>query len=323
MSREASSLGSFIRRVGGKGVVFLTGAGCSTESGIPDYRGPQGTYRRADFVPLTFQKFMQNDYEKKRYWLRSMLGYSVMTGASCNPAHTGLHALQQSGVVSHIITQNVDGLHHLATHGGRGRREEGSYVYYTRSEANLTELHGNIHLVLCMGCHRVLPRDHLQGALLQANPSLFPRCTVDAARLQPDGDYVAPDSLAESVRLVHCQHCGGYLKPHVVLFGENVSKDVVTSTVEVVKGASCLVCMGTSLQVFSAYRYVLAAREAGVPVVIVNSGKTRADGMESLRIHTDSVAGVMTTTVSELLNISVDTDDESGVDRRDAIHTYS
>ncbi|EPY27968.1 NAD dependent deacetylase [Strigomonas culicis] len=270
-------LAQFIRSVGKRNVVVLTGAGCSTESGIPDYRGPHGKYRRPDFVPLTFQAFNSNDYQKKRYWARSMLGYRTMSGASCNATHMGLCALERAGVVQHILTQNVDGLHHLATHGGVGEAGLAASPKYTTSDARLIELHGNIHLVICMLCKHILSREHLQQELIAHNKELYAHYQADESRMQPDGDYVAPPDVVEAMRLVYCPCCGGHLKPHVVLFGENVPTATVTVSMDLVRQSSCLLCLGTSLQVYSAYRYVLAAKEKGVPVVIVNSGRTRAE----------------------------------------------
>lgn len=294
---QGKQLAEFIFQRGGKNVVVLTGAGCSTESGIPDYRGPHGTYRRSDFVPLTFQNFMKDDNEKRRYWARSMLGFSTMSGASCNAAHTGLYTLYRGGVVSHILTQNVDGLHHLAAHGSKGDPTEEGLWKYISSPYPVTELHGNIHLVICMQCGHVLPRLLLQKQLRLLNHDLYEKHIKDQSLVRPDGDFSAPRPVVEAMRLVPCGRCGGQLKPHVVLFGENVPSGIVRKTMDIVKTASCLICLGTSLQVYSAYRYVLAAKEAGVPVAIVNCGKTRGDGQEALKVDTTSVASVIAKTV--------------------------
>lgn len=286
-------------------MVVLTGAGCSTESGIPDYRGPHGRYRREDFVPLTYQVFSSTDNEKRRYWARSMLGYKTMLGASCNDTHLGLHALGRAGVVSHILTQNVDGLHHLATYGGQGDTSpEGFHKYIVDASPQpyqLTEIHGNIHQVICMDCKHVIPRALLQDELRRLNPSIYDRFADEAYLVRPDGDFNAPTEAVAAMRLVTCSVCGGHLKPHVVLFGENVPLDVARTTVAAVKASSCLVCLGTSLQVFSAYRYVLAAKDANVPVVIVNDGKTRGDGEADLKIETNSTAIVIRETVQMTL----------------------
>lgn len=300
----AFSLAGFISKHHPGKCVVLTGAGCSTESGIPDYRGPHGRYHREDFVPLTLQNFLKNDYEKKRYWLRSMLGYSTMLGASCNAAHMGLHRMTQHGVVVTILTQNVDGLHHLAAHGGRGDDTTEGQQKYVTSPASLMELHGNIHQVICLGCGDVTLRHRLQQRLVAANPILMERYATDKARMLPDGDYHAPEELVNSMVLVGCEQCGGALKPHVVLFGENVQPGRVAASMEQLSDASCLLCLGTSLQVYSAYRYVVEAKRLGVPIAIVNAGRTRADGMEDLRVTTPSVARTVRETVEQLLGPS-------------------
>lgn len=299
---HASQLAGFMKRQGGRGIVVLTGAGCSTESGIPDYRGPHGRYRREDFVPLMFQKFMRSEDEMRRYWVRSMFGYTIMSGASCNLTHMGLHALWQANVVSHIITQNVDGLHHLAAHGGVGDSSAAGITKYMSSTTDLYEIHGNIHRVICMRCGALSSRAHLQEQLCEANPGLWERFRVDGARARPDGDFSVPKEAVSSMNLVMCAECGGYLKPHVVLFGENVPTATVVATREVATSASALICLGTSLQVFSAYRYVLSAVEKDVPVAVVNAGKTRADNDVTLKIDTTSTAAIISEVVG-LMNL--------------------
>ncbi|AIN98585.1 sir2-family protein-like protein [Leishmania panamensis] len=306
--RPAWALASFMEhcnaRKPGRSCVVLTGAGCSTESGIPDYRGPNGRYHRADFVPLTFQKFMGDDNEKRRYWARSMLGYSTMSGASCNATHMVLQAFTKSGAVSYILTQNVDGLHHLAMYGGVGDAEEKHYYKYTTSDAPLTEVHGNIHNVICTSCGFLMPRARLQRELREKNSGLYEEYGEDLSRVRPDGDYSAPTEVVNSMQLVMCPQCDGFFKPHVVLFGENVPKPIVESTMSVIDDkASCLLCLGTSLQVYSAYRYVLEAKQLGIPVAIVNSGTTRGDPIADLRLNVESVGSVLAETAHEILGV--------------------
>lgn len=287
-----------------RGCVVITGAGCSTESGIPDYRGPHGRYHRADFKPLTFQNFKGDDNEKRRYWARSMLGYSTMSAASCNATHMALQAFSNAGTVAHILTQNVDGLHHLATYGGVGDAAESQAYKYTTSNAPLTEIHGNIHTVICMSCGLIMPRARLQKQLREANPELYETYGADRTRVRPDGDYSAPPEAVDAMRLVMCPHCGGFFKPHVVLFGENVPKTTVDHTMKVVQDrASCLLCLGTSLQVYSAYRYVLEAKRLNIPVAVVNAGKTRADAVADLKLDVESVGCVMANAAHELLGL--------------------
>ncbi|KAG8349142.1 putative Sir2 family [Trypanosoma vivax] len=289
----AERLAAFIQRCGARRCVVLTGAGCSTESGIPDYRGPNGLYRRANFVPLTLQAFIKKEREQKRYWARSMLGYDAMSGASCNAAHLGLFDLCRAGVVEHLLTQNVDGLHHLAAHGGVGTKSVGGYSAYTSSNYGVQELHGNIHQVCCMKCGDITSRQQLQIRLCEANRQLYEEYSTKFDNMRPDGDYEAPITAVEAMQLVQCERCGGALKPHVVLFGENLPPKRVETATAAVRGASCLLCVGTSLQVFSAYRHVLTARECCVPVAIVTAGVTRADGLESMRVETNSVAATI------------------------------
>ncbi|KAG5504831.1 hypothetical protein GH5_05461 [Leishmania sp. Ghana 2012 LV757] len=306
--RPAGALASFLERCRtgkpGRGCIVLTGAGCSTESGIPDYRGANGRYHRDDFVPLTFQNFMRDDNEKRRYWARSMLGYSTMSGASCNASHMALQALAKSGDVAHILTQNVDGLHHLATYGGVGDVKEDHYYKYTTSDAPLTELHGNIHNVICTSCTFLMPRAHLQRKLREENQALYEQYRANVLRIRPDGDYSAPTEAVNGMKLVMCPRCNGFLKPHVVLFGENVPKPVVETTMGVLREkASCLLCLGTSLHVYSAYRYVLQAKQLGMPVAIVNAGTTRADLIADLKLDVESVGSVLAETAHEMLGL--------------------
>ncbi|KPA83874.1 sir2-family protein-like protein [Leptomonas pyrrhocoris] len=306
--KSAQTLANFLQRSSAgkaeRSCVVLTGAGCSTESGIPDYRGPHGRYHRADFVPLTFQNFKRDDNEKRRYWARSMLGYSTMSAASCNATHMALQAFVNAGAVAHILTQNVDGLHHLATYGGVGDADEAHAYRYTTSNAPLTEIHGNIHTVICMSCGFIMPRAQLQRQLREANPSLYEMYGADKSRVRPDGDYSAPTQAVNAMRLVMCPHCGGFFKPHVVLFGENVPKPTVEVTMQVMQTkASCLLCLGTSLQVYSAYRYVVEAKRLNVPVAVVNAGKTRADPVADLKLDVESVGSVMANAAHEMLGL--------------------
>lgn len=304
----SSLLTNFLRHTGLSNCLVLTGAGCSTESGIPDYRGPCGQYRQKNFTPVTYQNFLKKETERKRYWARSMLGFSRMSGAACNGGHLALYQLARRGVVSHVVTQNVDGLHHLAAHGGVGDRSDAGHAKYTTSPADnpLTELHGNIHQVICLQCGDVSPRCRLQQRLRAANQDLYNTYRRreeaeegDGGRVRPDGDYHLPAEAVDAMRLVSCERCGGMLKPHVVLFGENVSTSVVRGVSERVRQASSLLCVGTSLQVFSAYRYVLLAKECGVPVGCVNSGKTRADDLLDFKADTDRLSLTLLQTLEE------------------------
>nr|CCC92095.1 putative NAD dependent deacetylase [Trypanosoma congolense IL3000] len=297
----ADRLAAFIERCGSRRCVVLTGAGCSTESGLPDYRGPSGLYRRANFTPLTWRAFLSSSDNQKRYWARSMFGYDAVSGVSCNATHVGLYRLCRAGVVGQLLTQNIDGLHHLAYHGGVGSRAAEAHTKYVNSDYGVIELHGNIHNVCCLKCGNVSSRQLLQQRLCEANRQLYQDYQAEFTEVRPDGDYDVPERITRAMQLVFCEHCGGLLKPHVVLFGENVPSERVTVAISAVREASSLICLGTSLQVFSGYRFVLAARESSVPVAIVTSGKTRADGLEDLRIDTHSTANTMRGVVKHLL----------------------
>lgn len=295
MEGKVITVAKLIRERGGRGVVAITGAGCSTESGIPDYRSPTGLYNMVpNFQPLTIQRFLKNDHEQKRYWGRSLFGFRTMTNKLCNPTHLGLHALCRSGHMNAIITQNVDGLHHLARHGEEGTKATDPHLLCSSDDSSvngrLIELHGNIHQVACMQCNAITLRSDLQVKLQELNAHLLESVQQEKDRLRPDADYNLNEDLIESVRMVYCNQCGGRLRPHVVLFGENVPADRVGDSFHLVQSSNVLVCLGTSLKVFSAYRFVKHANELGIPVVVVNNGPTRGDGDADIKIETESVA---------------------------------
>jgi NAD-dependent SIR2 family protein deacetylase len=241
--------------------VVLSGAGLSTESGIPDYRGPSGALRR--HAPMTFQSFTGDPVARHRYWARSYLGWRQIKGARPNAGHRAVTALQRAGLVSGIVTQNVDGLHQAA--GATG----------------VIELHGGLDRVICRNCGHVVDRARLDRDLHAANP------TFDAtvARINPDGDAdLADDELAGFV-MIDCESCGGGpLKPDVVFFGETVPRDRVEQCFDLVDRADSLLVLGSSLTVMSGFRFVLRAAKLGIPVAIVNQGPTRGDGHCTVRV---------------------------------------
>jgi NAD-dependent SIR2 family protein deacetylase len=239
--------------VAGGEVLVLSGAGLSTESGIPDYRGPTGLARRAE--PMTFQAFTGSAAARQRYWARSHLGWRHIAGAVPNTGHRAVAELATRGLLTGIITQNVDGLHQAA--GAPG----------------VTELHGNIGRVTCLGCAQRTPRAGLDRRLRAANPGWDAR----VSQLNPDGDAVLDPGAIAGFRVVDCEGCGGLLKPDVVFFGENVPPPRVAECYAMVGRAAALLVLGSSLTVMSGYRFVRRAAQLGIPVAIVNQGRTRGD----------------------------------------------
>jgi NAD-dependent SIR2 family protein deacetylase len=239
-------------------VLILSGAGLSTESGIPDYRGPTGLARRA--TPMTYQTFTASAAARQRYWARSHLGWQHIGQAAPNHGHHAVAELGRRGLLAGIITQNVDGLHQAAGPAMGG--------------AEVTELHGSLHRVICLSCGQRTPRTDLHRRLAAANPGWG---AGSAALINPDGDAVLADDATESFRVVDCAVCHGTLKPDVVFFGENVPRARAEACYAMVERASSLVVLGSSLTVMSGLRYVRHAAKVPVPVVIVNQGSTRGD----------------------------------------------
>jgi NAD-dependent SIR2 family protein deacetylase len=241
--------------------LVLSGAGLSTESGIPDYRGPTGARRRTS--PMTYQEFTRSSAARRRYWARSHLGWRVIAGAAPNEGHRAVAALQRAGAVGSVITQNVDGLHQAA------------------GATDVVELHGGLDRVVCLCCGAVSSRLELDARLRQANPGFGG--SVD--RVNPDGDAEVPDSELDGFVVVDCLACGsGPLKPDVVFFGETVPKDRVRACFDRVDAARSVLVLGSSLTVMSGYRFVLHAARSGTPVAIVNQGPTRGDERADVRV---------------------------------------
>jgi NAD-dependent SIR2 family protein deacetylase len=234
-------------------VVVLSGAGLSTESGIPDYRGPTGLARRAQ--PMTYQTFIASAAARQRYWARSHLGWRHIKRAHPNPGHLAVAELQSRGLLDGIITQNVDGLHQAA-----GARD-------------VTELHGSLHRVRCLGCGGRTTRAELDRRMEEANLSW----TADVERINPDGDAVLADEDLAGFTVVGCSLCGGLLKPDVIFFGENVPPGRVSACYALVSRARSLIVLGSSLTVMSGFRFVRHAAKHGIGVIIVNQGATRGD----------------------------------------------
>jgi NAD-dependent SIR2 family protein deacetylase len=265
---------------GAGNVAVLSGAGLSTESGIPDYRGPSGQARRAG-QPMTYQAFTGSAAARQRYWARSHLGWRHITGATPNPGHRAVAAIERAGLVGGIITQNVDGLHQAA------------------GASAVTELHGSLHRVVCLSCWQRSPRDELDARLRAANPGWAGGSSVAGPAVNPDGDVALEETSGFVV--VDCASCGGTLKPDVVFFGENVPRPRVASCFELVSASSALVVLGSSLTVMSGLRYVRHAASLGVPVVIVNQGATRGDSLATVTV--DAPLGATLTAVAQELGL--------------------
>lgn len=241
-------------------LVVLTGAGCSTESGIPDYRDHLGQWKRAP--PMQYQEFIGSHAARQRYWARAFVGWRQFRAVVPNQAHQVLARLERAGRIQCLITQNVDGLHQRA------------------GSANVIDLHGRIDAVECLSCRRASAREAVQIELARLNPEW----THLAAPLAPDGDALL-DKDFKSFKLVNCSHCEGPLKPEVVFFGESVPTETVGRAYAAVNAADALLVVGSSLMVLSGYRFVRAARKHGMPVAMINLGRSRADTEIDIKIE--------------------------------------
>jgi NAD-dependent SIR2 family protein deacetylase len=242
-------------------VLVLSGAGLSTESGIPDYRGSSGALRR--HAPMTYQAFVNDAAARHRYWARSYLGWAQIARARPNDGHRAVAALQAAGVLRGVITQNVDGLHQAA-----GARD-------------VIELHGGLDRTVCLGCGERASRQHLDDRLRAANEHF----NAAVAGINPDGDVELSDAELVGFQMVDCLPCGGGpLKPDVVFFGENVPRERVDQCYDLVESAEAVLVLGSSLTVLSGYRFVRHAARQGIPVAIVNQGPTRGDPLADIRV---------------------------------------
>jgi NAD-dependent SIR2 family protein deacetylase len=256
-------------------VVVLSGAGLSTESGIPDYRGPSGAMRQG--TPMTYQTFVGEPLARRRYWARSHLGWQTIDRAAPNAGHRAVAELERLGLLAGIITQNVDGLHQKALAESYSDRLPGT----AGGAASVVELHGNLGRVVCLGCGSVTSRQQLAERLHAANPAFAARVTA----VNPDGDADLADGELTGFRTVDCLTCaGGTLKPDVVFFGEMVPRDRVQHCFALVERARLVLVLGSSLTVMSGRRFVLRAVKRGVPVAIVNQGPTRGDHCATLTL---------------------------------------
>ncbi|WP_376773829.1 NAD-dependent protein deacetylase [Lipingzhangella halophila] len=238
-------------------ITVLTGAGLSTDSGIPDYRGPDSPPRK----PMTYQQFVSSAAFRRHYWARNHLGWRHMGGARPNDGHRALARLESGGVLNGLITQNVDILHEAA----------GSW--------HVIDLHGRYDRVICLTCRGVTSRAALDERLTALNPEF----TADLADVEVAPDADAAIASTEGFRVADCDSCGGILKPDIVYFGENVPKERVERAYALVDRAEALLVAGSSLTVWSGLRFVRRADRRGTPVVIINQGPTRGDGLATLK----------------------------------------
>ena len=246
------------------GLVVLTGAGVSTASGIPDYRDLKGQWKRPQ--PVTFQAFMGSERTRQRYWARSLVGWRTFGQARPGAAHRALADLEHTGWIDLLVTQNVDGLHEAA--GSRA----------------VVDLHGRLDTVRCMDCEIRFSRALWQDALVDNNPGWAQRTALSA----PDGDADLEAVDFSSFVIPPCPHCGKHmLKPDVVFYGESVPRERVERSMQAVQNARGVLVLGSSLMVYSGYRFVLAAQEAGIPVAAVNRGTTRGDAVFALKLDAD------------------------------------
>ena len=256
---DSHALSDFIR--GHQRLFVLTGAGCSTNSGIPDYRDTRGNWKRPQ--PVTFQAFVGDEPTRQRYWARSLVGWRRFGQARPNETHHALAQLEAQRRCELLVTQNVDRLHQAA------------------GSKRVIDLHGRLDLVRCMGCERRMPRAEFQQALGVMNEDWLALDAADA----PDGDADLECADFVSFRVPSCRTCGGMLKPDVVFFGENVPRDVVATAQHHLAQADAMLIVGSSLMVYSGFRFVRQAADRGVPIAAVNLGRTRADDLLTLKVE--------------------------------------
>jgi NAD-dependent SIR2 family protein deacetylase len=242
-------------------LIVLTGAGCSTNSGIPDYRDADGRWKRAQ--PVTYQAFLGSEATRRRYWARRLIGWRRFHAAAPNAAHCALARLENLGKTEHLLTQNVDRLHQAA------------------GSERVIDLHGRLDRVRCMACGALSPRADLQDELARGNPGWLALDATDA----PDGDSDIEGADFSSFAVPGCANCGGVLKPDVVFFGESVPRERVETAFRHLDAADAMLVVGSSLMVYSGFRFAERASAGGKPIAAVNLGRTRADGLLALKVE--------------------------------------
>ncbi|XP_072238176.1 NAD-dependent protein lipoamidase sirtuin-4, mitochondrial isoform X2 [Leuresthes tenuis] len=258
-SREL--LQDFVTRA--RRLFVISGAGLSTESGIPDYRSEGvGLYARTDRRPMQHAEFVRSAKSRQRYWARNFVGWPQFSSHQPNNAHRALQRWEDRGKLHWLVTQNVDALHSKA------------------GQKKLTELHGCAHRVMCLGCGAITAREDLQRRFLSLNPEW----TAQAGAVAPDGDVFLEDEQVLNFRVPSCEQCGGILKPEVTFFGDTVNKATVQLVHDRLAETDAVLVVGSSLQVYSGYRFLLAASDRKMPVAILNIGPTRADHLAQLKV---------------------------------------
>ncbi len=273
-----------------KRLLVLTGAGLSAPSGIPVYRDKSGTWLRT--TPIQHNDFINRESSRQRYWARSMVGWPRMADATPNDGHNALVELEQEGFIDLLVTQNVDCLHQRA-----GQR-------------NLIDLHGSLDRVQCLQCHAIISRAEVQKTLEASNPKLI----QPLAEIRPDGDADLADELIEGLQIPACPHCDGILKPDVVFFGGTVPIDRANAARLALEKSEALFVVGSSLTVFSGFRFCRDAHRMGKPIASLNLGQTRADDFLTLKVEEDCAIGLralynLTTTIEKKPSLtSIQTD---------------
>jgi len=257
MTDQITELAALIQK--NQPATVLSGAGISVASGLPVYRDAKGNWVHSK--PVEGPLFRADEKVRQRYWCRSFFGWPSFSRATPNQAHKDITCLEEGGFINTVITQNVDGLHLSA------------------GSTDSIALHGNLAEVVCLGCGQVSSRDDLQNRLALNNPDH----TQLEIKPAPDGDALIDDIHIKSFKIVSCENCDGTLKPNVVFFGDNVPKDRVKLCMDKLLQSNLLLCVGTSLMVYSGFRFCKAAQDAHIPVAIINDGRTRADEMAAVR----------------------------------------
>lgn len=246
----------------GKKIALLTGAGVSTASGIPDYRGPVTATKKRS--PILYQEFVADPEARRRYWARSAAGWPMMRAAEPNHGHRAIAKMEKRGRITGLITQNVDSLHSAA------------------GSSHLVELHGSLAKVRCLDCGLRFCRDLIQDWILSHNPGWEKAC--QGAQIAPDGDMEVPQ-IPSDFAVPTCASCAGVLKPDVVFFGENVPRHRVDQAWQILDEAQVLLIAGSSLTVYSGLRFVRGAKDRNLPIIMINIGPTRADPLIDLKIQ--------------------------------------